>query len=394
MKAVLIVLSILLCGCQPKTPPAAAESPASKETSKTLTLDEDEQRKAHLAVAVVRSRALSSTLSAPGQLTVNEDQTWMVGAVTGGKVDTLNARVGETVRVRQVLGSIHSHDVHEARAAYQQAVVELERTRSAESYSKRRRDRAQRLLDLKAGARQDVEAADAELRNARAAIENAQSELEKERAHLTDVLGIKVEDGVGGTHDDDVSIVSPGAGIVLQRRVTVGSVVNTGDELFVLSDTGSLWMTAAANEADVSKLRPGQTVRIQVRAFPEREFPGKVLRLGEQLDSTTRTLQVRILVPNPLGLLKPGMYGAASFDESTKRAVVAVPEEAIQDLDGSLVVFVRRSATGFEPRAVRVGRRTNGEAEIEEGLNAGETVVVKGAFQLKSQLLRRRLEEN
>ena len=72
-------------------------------------------------------------------------------------------------------------------------------------------------------------------------------------------------------------------------------------------------MIAAANEVDLSRLRPGQAVRIEVRAYPDREFNGRILKLGEQLDPTTRTLQIRILVPNPQGLLKPEMYATANL---------------------------------------------------------------------------------
>ncbi len=92
--------------------------------------------------------------------------------------------LGDSVRADQLLGHIHSHEVHEARAGYEQAKIELDRARSAETYAKERRDRAQRLFDLKAGSRQDLETAEVELKNAEAAIQKAQSELEKERAHL------------------------------------------------------------------------------------------------------------------------------------------------------------------------------------------------------------------
>src|SRR5258708_7687685 len=181
--------------------------------------------------------------------------------------------------------------------------------------------------------------------------------------------------------------------MVLERKVTVGSVVNAGDELCSLSDTRSLWMIAAANEADLAKLGPGQAVRIEVRAYPDREFNGRILKLGEQLDPTTRTLQIRILLPNPQGLLKPEMYATASLPEGEKRSILLLPETAIQDINGVPAVFVRRSATEFEPRAVKTGRHANGEAEITEGLNAGDAVVVKGSFLLKSQLMRRAIEE-
>jgi RND family efflux transporter MFP subunit len=167
-----------------------------------------------------------------------------------------------------------------------------------------------------------------------------------------------------------------------------------GDELFALSDTSSLWMIAAANEADLSKLHPEQPVRISVRAYPGREFTGRILKLGEQLDPDTHTLQVRILVPNQQGLLKPEMYASAAVLESGRRQALFVPEEAIQEVNGVSVVFVRRAGNDFEARTVRTGQHADGGTEILEGLTPGEAVVVGGSFQLKSQMLKSSIQEN
>jgi cobalt-zinc-cadmium efflux system membrane fusion protein len=390
----IVILCIALFGCgeKPQASTEAAQKPRDKESSSSITLDKAAQKKAHLVVATVEAKDVAQSLTAPGQLARNEDQTWHVGAIAGGKIDMLTARVGDSIYAGQVLGRIHSHDVHDVRAAYQQASTELERARSAEAYARRLRDRAQRLFELKAGSRQDVEAAEAEVRNAQAAIDKAQSEITKERAHLTEILHISIDDRPG-KDDDGIPIFAPASGVVLERKASVGSVVNAGDELLSLSDTRSLWMIAAANEVDLGKLRPGQTVRIAVRAYPDREFSGRILKLGEQLDPNTRTLQIRIFVPNPQGLLKPEMYATASIAEGARRAVLILPEEAIQDISGVPAVFVRRSATEFEPRTVKTGQHVNGEVEITEGLKAGEAVVIKGSFLLKSQLMRRSIEE-
>jgi multidrug efflux pump subunit AcrA (membrane-fusion protein) len=377
----------------------SAASNDKKETG-IIALDPMEQQNGHIVVQVVRPRDAAATLAVPGRLSISEDQTWHVGAIASGRVDEVTVRLGDSVRAGQILGRIHSHDVHEARAGYQQATTELERARFAQVYTKQRRDRAQRLLDLKAGSRQDVETAEAELRNAQAAIDKAQSELEKERAHMA-ILRVPLEEPAGSSAqpggedmEDDVPVVAPAAGLIWERKATVGSVVNVGDELFAVSDTTSLWMIAAANEVDLSKLHPQQQVRIQVRAYPGREFAGRILKLGEELNPDTHTLQVRIVVPNPQGLLKPEMYASAVVRESGLRSALFVPEEAIQDVNGASVVFVRRTENEFEARAVTAGQHADVGTEILEGLNAGEVVVVKGSFLLKSQLLKSMIQEN
>ena len=244
-------------------------------------------------------------------------------------------------------------------------------------------------MELRAGSRQDLEAAEADLRNAQAAIEKAQSEVEKERAHLN-IFGLPLE---GTDEEDDIPIAAPAAGLVLERKATVGSVVNSGDELFVITDISSVWMIAAANEEDLSKLRPGQPVLVQVRAYPDREFAGRILKLGEELDPATRTLQIRIAVPNPHGLLKPEMYATASVQQAAKRQSLVVPEQAIQEIDGVPVVFVQDSENEFRARTVEPGQHADGGVEIVKGLKRGEAVVVKGGFALKSEMLKTMIQD-
>jgi len=400
MAVSIVVAMMALCSCESKNPQAAAPenasaappSEASQKGAKegtVIVLDKTQLQKGHVMVEPVRTEEIVSTLTIPGRLTFSEDQTWHIGAIANGRIENISARVGDAVEANQVLGRLHSHEVHEARAGYQQAQTELERARSAQGYAKQRRDRAQRLLDLRAGSRQDVETAEADLRNAEAAIEKAQSEVEKERAHLN-IFGLPLD---ATDEEDDIPIAAPAAGLVLERKATVGSVVNSGDELFVITDIGSVWMIAAANEEDLSKLHPGQPVRVQVRAYPDREFAGRILNLGEELDPATRTLQIRIAVPNPHGLLKPEMYATASVQQGGKRQSLAVPEQAIQEIDGVAVVFVQVSENEFRARTVEPGQHADGTVEIVEGLKRGEAVVVKGGFALKSQMLKTMIQD-
>ena len=408
MKLLLIVAaSTVLSSCQPNSTsasgpdPRAASPPAeasqkSKTDAATVTLDATEQEKGHIVVASVGLKDVAATLTIPGHITFNEDQTWHVGAIASGRVDDISARIGDIVSADQILGRLHSHEVHEARAGYQQAKTELERARAEEGYAKQRRDRAARLFELKAGSLQDLETAAADLRNAQAAIERAQSELEKEHAHLT-IFRLPIEEpsavSAHNDEEDDIPILAPAAGLILERKATLGTVVNSGEELFVIANISNLWMIGAASEADLSKLHAGQQVRVEVRAYPEREFTGRILKLGEQLDPSTRTLQIRIVVPNPQGLLKPEMYATATVQQFGRHAALLVPEEAIQEIDGVATVFVRDSANQFRARTVEPGRHVDGGVEIVEGLMPGDAVVVKGGFAVKSQLLKAMIQD-
>jgi len=408
MKIFLIIASAMAFGsCESKNASVSASntipangradtSEKSKRDAGVIVLDQIEQQKGHVVVETVQPKDVPVALTVPGRLTFSEDQTWHVGAIATGRIEDLHASLGDMVRAGQILGHIHSHEVHEARAGYQQASTELERSRFTETYAQQRLDRARRLFDLRAGSRQDVETAETELRNAQAAVEKAQSELEKEHAHMQ-IFGVPLEEPAGGGQhgeEDDIPVLAPASGVVVERKPTVGSVVNVGEELFAISDTSSLWMIGAASETDLAEIRPGLPVRVQVRAYPGREFAARVLKLGEQLDAATRTLQIRILVSNPQGQLKPEMYATANVRQTGRSSALYLPDQAIQDIDGVPVVFVRHAQNDFEARTVKTGQHVDGETEILEGLQRGEDVVVMGSFLLKSQMLKSAIQDN
>jgi len=411
MRSLLIIAAAgALCSCGSKNASVSASdvpsgnqnteaSEKNKKEARTIILDQIEQQKGNVVVEPVHTKDVPVALTVPGRLTFSEDRTWRVGAIATGRVEDLRVVLGDPVRADQLLGHIHSHEVHEARAGYEQAKIELDRAWSEEAYAKGRRVRAQKLFDLQAGSRQDLETTEFELKNAEAAIQKAQSELEKERAHLA-IFRIPLDLSAGESHrseeaeEDDIPIFAPAAGLVVERKATVGSVVNVGEQLFAISDTSTLWMIGAANETDLAELHPGQLVHLQVRAYPGREFAARVLKLGEELDPATRTLQIRIAVPNPQGLLKPEMYATANVRQTGRSSALYLPDEAIQDVDGVPVVFVRRGQNNFEARTVKSGQHVEGETEILEGLRPGEAVVVMGSFLLKSQMLKSAIQDN
>jgi cobalt-zinc-cadmium efflux system membrane fusion protein len=379
---------------QTEAPQATAEA---KGQAGEVQMNATAQKQAGISVSPAVAESISETISATGQLTHNEDQVWHVGAITDGRVVAIYAKPGDFVKAGQVMARLHTHEVHESRAAFRKAMEEVDRAQAAEIHARRVRDRAQRLFDLKAASREQVDTAENELRNAQAAVKQARTELEKERVHLVEFLEVPVEDPHAGKHpdhqEDYVPLKAPESGTVVTRTATPGSVVSRGDDVFTITNTNTLWMIASVNEADLAFLRVGQPVNLLVRAYPGRTFRGRILRVGEQLDPETRTLKVRVLVPNTGGLLKPEMYASAEIEKAATRQAVVVPEAAIQDVNGHRAVFVRTAANRFRVQLVDVARSANGRAEIVNGLTPGTEVVVRGSFVLKSQLLKSSLGE-
>jgi cobalt-zinc-cadmium efflux system membrane fusion protein len=400
VRALLAACALLWAGCsRPQPSGTVAEAKVRKSPARWVVLSPQAQREAGILTAPARLVSVPLTLEAAGRITPDENRTWRVGAVTEGRIVTVSVAVGDRVVPNQVLARMHSHDIHESRAAYRKALAEVARLRSAEAYARRVRDRARRLYELKAGSLEQLEHAETQLRNAQAELSNAEADLDRARRHLVEFLQIPVEapepePGAGAHRDEDlIPIQSPAGGVVVARNVTPGTVVNTSTDLFVISDLSSLWMIATLAEEHLARLKPGLPVRVTVQAYPGRHFPGRIARLGEQLDPATRTVQVRVALPNRDGLLKPEMYARAEILLGPSAPALFVPQEAVQEIEGQTAVFVRTAPERFEPRAVRTARTVGTDVEITAGLRPGEVIAVRGSYILKSELLKAALAE-
>jgi len=394
---------LMMAGCSSKPEPAPVKTEASKEeaapeSSKAVKLDEKQLAQARLEMVTVRSQALPETITSNGRITVNENRSWHVGAVTEGKIIRVLVFPGDRVKKDQLLAGMHSHDIHEARAEYRKAIAEDARLKTALSYSQRHRDRAKRLYDLKAGSLEQWEHAEAELKNTQSALENAKTELDRTRRHLVEFLQVPLEDHeeheTGDTaHEGDlIPVKAPADGVLIDRHVTAGSVASQGDELFLISDLSSVWMIAAVNEEHLGKIRTGMTVKVNVLAYPDQPFTGRIARIGDQMDAATRTVPVRIELTNPSGRLKPEMYASAEIAAGSTAEAVFIPQEALQQMEKGNVVFVQTKAGVFEAREVETGMLVRGDVEVKKGLQPGEVIVAKGSYTLKSQLLKGSLE--
>jgi Cu(I)/Ag(I) efflux system membrane fusion protein len=184
---------------------------------------------------------------------------------------------------------------------------------------------------------------------------------------------------------DTVVWRAPGDGIVLERRAVEGMRAAAGDVLFRIADQSVVWVMADVAEGDIGAVKPGQTVKVTTRAHPGRVFTGKVAVVYPFLMKETRTVRVRIELPNTDLALLPDMYADVDIATGSDESVAAVPQSAIIDSGARQVVIVDKGDGRFEPRDVKLGRRGEGYVEVLSGLQEGETIVVNGNFLIDAE---------
>src|SRR5438876_1666753 len=377
---------------RPATRPTSR--PTSRMSGTEVSLTPSEQAEVGIEVETATMVGQPEVLESPGKITLTDTGNWRIGVLTSGRVEKVDVGLGDFVREGQILARMHSHDVHDVRAAYQTSRTDLSRAQAAAALAQINYERAERLYSLKAGSLAEVERARQELANTEAAVRDQQIELEKERIHLEGNLGVPADPGpeAGETEADLIPIRAAGSGYILTKNVTPGTVVDPTKDVFVIGDLRRLWMMASVNEANIRKLRVGQVAMVQTKAFPSDSFTGKVANLSPELDPVTRVMRVRIELSNPSMKLRPEMLANARIAVGPSRSVLLVPSGAIQQINDSDVVFVGISEQRFEARPVHLGEMFNGRVVLLEGVKSGDAIVTRGSFLLKSQLLKSSIE--
>jgi cobalt-zinc-cadmium efflux system membrane fusion protein len=395
MLASVLAIVSLTSGCRSSAASESNAQPNASTAAKTasdgaeIVLPVAEQQGA-IATTTLAVQQEADVLRFPGKIVLPDNESWQVGVLTTGRIERVYANLGDYVHKGQILARMHSHDVHEARAAYAMAVAEKSRLQSAESLAQINFDRMQRLYALRAASVEQTEQTRQELVNAKTALENGQTDVVRSKTHLEENLGISA-DLPANANDETaelIPIVAPASGYVLQKNVTPGTTVAPATDLFVLGDPKHLWMLASVGQELLTQLKVGQSAWVTLPGVTGQRFAGRISNLGQAFDPTTRRLQVRIEIEHNEGILRPEMLATAEIAAGETRPTILIAPEAVQQVNGQDVVFVRSAADRFTPRPVRLGSGVNGKVVLAEGVHPGEEVVTQGSFLLKSQLLK------
>jgi cobalt-zinc-cadmium efflux system membrane fusion protein len=302
--------------------------------------------------------------------------------------------LGARVAKGDVLVTIESVDLGRARE-------ELVRELSSLRVARQAHERAKALVVAKAICASEFQSREGDYLAKRSAAEAAERTLHLlgDSQEQVDRLRARVEAG-GAFHDPEagasLSLRAPFAGRVIDRKVTPGALFEALQPLLTLADLSNVWVFLQAYEKDLALLREGVAVTIRTEAYPQEALKGKVDFLDSVVDGATRTVRVRASVPNREEKLRPGMFVKAQVDVPQSyegKTVLAVPQSALQTLEGRTTVFVQSEPVVFGRRLVETGHSFEGFTEVYSGIKAGDVVVTEGSFVLKSEFAKASLAD-
>jgi cobalt-zinc-cadmium efflux system membrane fusion protein len=379
--AVFALAAIAACTAAPREDAAAPAPPRD-----AVALSRASQQLAGIAVETVAAETMASALEAVGTVAIDDTRTARVGALVEGIVSATHVNVGDRVRQGALLAGLHSHEVHDSWGDYRKAIADRRRIEQELAFATEAVARTERLLAEKAASTLEVErartisaSAAQQLVMANAEVRRAQESLE----HLGLVIGATPDVAA----NEIIPVRTPQAGAVLEKLVTTGTTVTPGTAMFVISDTSTLWVLAEIDEGALARVSVGAPVQVAVSAYPTDRFPATVTSIGDTINPATRRVVVRCVVQNTAGRLKPGMFARVQLEGVTPQPMIRVPTDAVQDIGERRVVFVAAAEGRYTARDVETGAERDGRVEVRRGLTAGDKVVTRGAFLLKSQLL-------
>lgn len=326
-----------------------------------------------VAVAAAGKQRLAGVISATGKVEANADRIAHVSPRIAGKIVSVRASLGDAVAAGQTLATLDSIELGEALNRYRQSKTRLALAQSS-------MDRIKTLVEKKIAARKDILQAETDYQMAR-------TELHTDEERLS-LYGVAPSDIKNANHRKPLLPVrSPIGGIITEKHAIVGELADPSTSLYTVADLSSVWVMVDINEKDLAKVHRGQPAAVTVSSFPELKLKGRITYIADLVDEATRTVKARVEVANPGRKLKPEMFATVELTLAADAPpVLAVPEDAVQDLDGKKVVFVAEGGDEFAARPVQTGRTAGGLVEIVSGLAEGENYAVKGSFILKSEL--------
>jgi membrane fusion protein, heavy metal efflux system len=341
-----------------------------------VTLGQEAVERAGITATAILAGTTSGGVRAPGVVEANAYKQVVVTPVISGRITRVVADLGQRVRQGQMLAQIFSPELADAQTRYISARAELEA-------HEQELTRTEKLVEIGAASRQELERIHAGHTARRADLESAASRLQ--------LLGLSADAiealGPGKNQGATTSVPAPIDGVVTERLANVGLNVDQATKLFTVVDLSSVWVVANLYEKDFAYVRVGSPATVTTNAYPDLVLQGRVSYIDPQVSPETRTAKVRIEVPNARNELRLGMYAEALVGAGGGASTPMIPRGAVQNVgDRTVVYLVNPKEPGtFVEREVRLGAATGDRVSVLAGLQMGDMVVGEGSFSVRAE---------
>ena len=329
-------------------------------------------------IAPVKRADMSSEITVVGNL---------IGAATveavakiNGRLDDIFVRMGDKVSKGQKIAKVEDRElveqIKQAQASFEVAAATIRQREADLRLAQTNLDRSKNLYERQLIPKQTYDDTDSRYQAALAQLDLAKAQYSQAQARL-DELKINIA---------NTEILSPVSGFIGKRSLDPGAWVTPNVAFMSIVDISLVRLVANVVEKDLRRMRPGLQARVEVDAFPDEMFEGRIARVAPVLDPATRTAQIEVEIPNPDYRLKPGMYAKVNFTVEHREKTLVVPTAALVDVGGNRGVFLPKKGEQGDIanfKKIEVGLIDQNLVEVSSGLAEGETVITTGAAALR-----------
>ena len=379
-----VLVAALLAGCNGKP---SVEAPAAPKAGQTavdkdpLVIGIGPEQQGNYKTTTVELYDLALVQEHPGRVEANERLVSRIGASVTGRVTSVLVELGDRVTPGQTLAQVSSPELTTSQLAYLRASAN-------QSMAERGVDRARQLIQADVIGSAELQRRETELSIARAELRAAEDQLRLIGLPTSAIEKLRTQ----GSLHSEAGVVARIAGVVVERKVSQGQVVQPGDQLFTVADLSNVWVVGALPEQAARSVQRGQSVEIEVPAI-DQKLTGKVVFISDTIQPETRTVAIRTQVDNPKRELKPQMLANLRIAGLTTK-IPAVPKSALVRENDRDHLYVQIAPNTYRLTPVELGPITNQLRPVLKGVKVGDIIVSQGGFHLNNDRLQRLLSSN
>lgn len=388
---IIFSLALLLTGCRSKNNDTAP--------NKRIVLTEAQEKNAKIQTSPLSVMDIELQITIPAQFKARNQSIERIYSPIDGKITNVFVEPGAILKVGQPIVQIKSDAISQIQLEFLEKILDIDANinelRAQYNLSLQNYNRERTLYNEKISSRADYEAANAQLRKDKANLDA----LSIKRSSLINVYRQRLA-VYGGTIDNVIktkqiypyiTIKATKNGVLLERKVNPGEIVEQNRELFNLADLKTIWLVGYAFEKDSPYLHLGEAVTGTIEESTE-TINGVLSYVSPILDNTTKTLEVRADIPNKNFKIKPNMY-AEMYVNTGIAHVLAIPTDAVEKFGDYNFAYVKIAPHTYEERKVETGKKNDQYTEVLSGIKAGEEVVTSGSFELLGESIKKQEAE-
>ncbi|MEO8129627.1 MAG: efflux RND transporter periplasmic adaptor subunit [Bryobacteraceae bacterium] len=380
VRAIFIASTLLsmACGHKEEIVETAAVSAASPARGGEIVIPADSPKLKQIRVEAVKVQSVpTDEVIAPGKIEVNPNRVAHVSLPVAGRITSVLAKLGDSVQQGAPLLTVESADVDAAMSAYLQSDAAVNQAKATLLKAQADLDRARDLFEHNAIAQKEVLNGENNVSQSKATLEQSEA-VKKQAARRLEIFGL-----MPGQFGQKLVVRAPISGKVLEMNMVPGEFRNdTNAPVMTIADLSTVWVASDVPESSIRLIKLNERLEIELAAYPDETFTGRVTKIADVVDPQTRTVKVRAEMDNSRGRLRPEMFGKIRHVEAMEPRPV-VPAGTVIQGDGQNIVYVEKSPGVFVQRPVTVGARVKDGVAILSGLQAGDRVVVDGVMLLK-----------